>query len=203
MFIYYYFFTDQRLFSKQLEFCWMKCKIRGSMHSITSLFFLIKYMKDPLSLTLFLFVWSIFLLKNKDLGVILMSATADIRRYKDYFRDLGRGERVEVLEIPSSNQKDIFQWWVPYLEQVTAFLGSSPKLITSRYCSGPCPSMTNAEIKLEVHGFIYELVLHIYENELDIEKDILRVFTRIYSRNWANMVKLRVWTYVTTWLTIW
>ncbi|XP_022757974.1 DExH-box ATP-dependent RNA helicase DExH8 isoform X2 [Durio zibethinus] len=59
-----------------------------------------------------------FLLKNKDLRVVLMSATADIGRYKDYFRDLGRGERVEVLAIPSSNQKDIFQRQVSYLEQV-------------------------------------------------------------------------------------
>lgn len=46
-----------------------------------------------------------------------MSATADISRYRDYFKDLGRGERVEVLAIPSSNQKTMFQRSVSYLEQ--------------------------------------------------------------------------------------
>lgn len=46
-----------------------------------------------------------------------MSATADIARYKDYFKDLGRGERVEVLAIPTSNQKAIFQRRVSYLEE--------------------------------------------------------------------------------------
>lgn len=48
-----------------------------------------------------------------------MSATADIGRYRDYFRDLGRGERVEVLGIPSSNRKENFQRQVSYLEQVS------------------------------------------------------------------------------------
>lgn len=47
-----------------------------------------------------------------------MSATADIARYRDYFKDLGRNERVEVLAIPSSNQKTIFDRKVFYLEQV-------------------------------------------------------------------------------------
>lgn len=46
-----------------------------------------------------------------------MSATADISRYKDYFKDLGRGERVEVLAIPNSNEKTVFQRSVSYLEQ--------------------------------------------------------------------------------------
>lgn len=47
-----------------------------------------------------------------------MSATADTARYKDYFKDLGRGERVEVLAIPSSNNRSFFQKKVLYLEQV-------------------------------------------------------------------------------------
>ena len=47
-----------------------------------------------------------------------MSATADISRYRDYFKDLGRGERVEVLAIPSSGQHTIYQRRVSYLEQV-------------------------------------------------------------------------------------
>ena len=47
-----------------------------------------------------------------------MSATADITRYKEYFRDVGRGERVEVIAIPSSPRTSIFQRKVLYLEQV-------------------------------------------------------------------------------------
>lgn len=46
-----------------------------------------------------------------------MSATADISRYKGYFKDLGRDERVEVVAIPSSNQKTNFERRVIYLEQ--------------------------------------------------------------------------------------
>lgn len=42
-----------------------------------------------------------------------MSATADIARYKDYFKDLGR----DVLGIPNVGQKAIFQKRVSYLEE--------------------------------------------------------------------------------------
>lgn len=50
-----------------------------------------------------------------------MSATADITRYRDYFKELGRGERVEVVAIPSPDQRTIFQRRVLYLEQVKLF----------------------------------------------------------------------------------
>ncbi|KAF2315016.1 hypothetical protein GH714_037571 [Hevea brasiliensis] len=60
--------------------------------------------------------------------VVLMSATADFGRYRDYFKDLGRGERVEITE----------------------FLGISSESLATRYCSGPNPSMAAAEIKPEV-----------------------------------------------------
>lgn len=50
--------------------------------------------------------------------VVLMSATADISRYREYFKDLGRGEKVEVLAIPSAGKNTIFQRKVLYLEQV-------------------------------------------------------------------------------------
>lgn len=51
-----------------------------------------------------------------------MSATADITRYRDYFKDLGRGERVEVIAIPSAPQSNIFQRKVWYLGQVKLLL---------------------------------------------------------------------------------
>ncbi|GAV66945.1 DEAD domain-containing protein/Helicase_C domain-containing protein [Cephalotus follicularis] len=120
-----------------------------------------------------------FLRKNNGLRVVLMSATADINRYRDYFKDLGRDERVEVLGIPSSNQKTVFQRKVSYLEQISEFLGISSELMSLRYCSGPSPSMADAEIKPEVHKLIHDLVLHIHDNEPDIEKSIL-VFLPTY-----------------------
>ncbi|RWV98687.1 hypothetical protein GW17_00038447 [Ensete ventricosum] len=46
-----------------------------------------------------------------------MSATADITRYRDYFKDLGRDERVEVIAIPNAPQHYIFQRKVLYLDQ--------------------------------------------------------------------------------------
>lgn len=47
-----------------------------------------------------------------------MSATADIGRYREYFKDLGRDERVVVLAIPNPIEHIIFQRNVMYLEQV-------------------------------------------------------------------------------------
>jgi hypothetical protein len=52
-----------------------------------------------------------------------MSATADITRYKEYFRDIGRGERVEVIAVPTSPRTRIFQRKVLYLEQVNIIIG--------------------------------------------------------------------------------
>ena len=67
--------------------------------------------------------------------------------------------------------------------QVTNLLdidhGMKSELLCLRYCSSPSPSMANLEIKPEVHKLIHDLVLHIHENELDIEKSIL-VFRPTY-----------------------
>lgn len=132
-----------------------------------------------------------FLLKNKDLRVVLMSATADISRYREYFRDLGRGDRVEVLAIPSSNQKTIFQCSVAYLEQVANSLGISSELVQSIY-PGPDASTAKAYIKSEFHKLIHDLVLHIHENEPDIEKSILVFLPTYYSleQQWRLMKPL-------------
>ncbi|XP_028085537.1 DExH-box ATP-dependent RNA helicase DExH8 [Camellia sinensis] len=126
-----------------------------------------------------------FLLKNNDLRVVLMSATADISRYRDYFKDLGRGERVEVLAIPSSGQQTIYQRRVSYLEQVTELLGISSELPSLEYCSGPS-LVADADIKPEVHRLIHDLVLHIHKNEPDIEKSILVFLPTYYAleRQW-------------------
>lgn len=122
-----------------------------------------------------------FLLKNNDFRLVLMSATADISRYRDYFRDLGRGERVEVLAIPSSNQNMVFQRKVSYVDQVAESLGMSSEIMQSKYSSCLNPSEYNAYIKSELHVLIHELVLHIHKNEPDIEKSILVFLPTYYS----------------------
>ncbi|CAH2057623.1 unnamed protein product [Thlaspi arvense] len=119
-----------------------------------------------------------FLMKNNDLRVVLMSATADITRYRDYFKELGRGERVEVVAIPSPDQRTIFQRRVSYLEQVAGLLGVSSDL--SAYCPGPSPS-ADTEIKPELQNLIHDLILYIHEKEPDIEKSILVFLPTYYS----------------------
>ncbi|KAH7676621.1 RNA helicase protein [Dioscorea alata] len=114
-----------------------------------------------------------FLLKKSDFRLVLMSATADIARYRDYFKELGRGERVEVIAIPAAPKQNIFQRRVLYLEQVPLLLGVSSNTLMERYCSGSSPSSANADLKPEVHSLIHQLVLDIHANEPDIEKSIL------------------------------
>ncbi|XP_008235089.1 PREDICTED: DExH-box ATP-dependent RNA helicase DExH8 [Prunus mume] len=122
-----------------------------------------------------------FMMRNNNLRVVLMSATADIARYRDYFKDLGRGERVEVLAIPTSNQKAIFQRRVSYLEEVADLLNIDSESLSDSYCSGPSPSMAKADIKAKVHKLIHDLVLHIHEHEPDIEKSILIFLPTYYA----------------------
>ncbi|KAI4301411.1 hypothetical protein L6164_034693 [Bauhinia variegata] len=133
-----------------------------------------------------------FLLKKKDLRVVLMSATADISRYKDYFRDLGRGERVEVLAIPSSTRKTVFQRSVSYLEQVAESLGISSEVVYSQYFPSSNPSAADVNLKPELHKLIHDMVLHIHEEEPDIQKSIL-VFLPTYNsleKQWHLLKKL-------------
>ncbi|KAI4374342.1 hypothetical protein MLD38_012349 [Melastoma candidum] len=114
-----------------------------------------------------------FLLKNKSLRLVLMSATADIERYKRYFGDIGRDERVEVLAIPSSSQHTLYQRKVLYLEQITKLLGVNSESPSVEYCSGDSPSTSTANINPDVQKLIFKLVLQIHKTEPDIEKSIL------------------------------
>lgn len=59
-----------------------------------------------------------------------MSATADIARYREYFKDLGKDERVEVLAIPSSPQHTLHQQRVTYLEEVKYYISYFEEVIT-------------------------------------------------------------------------
>ncbi|RZC64026.1 hypothetical protein C5167_025787 [Papaver somniferum] len=53
--------------------------------------------------------------------------------------------------------------------------------LSSTYCSGPSPDSSDADIKPKVHKLIHDLVLHIHENEPDIEKSILVFLPTYYS----------------------
>ncbi|KAL5996141.1 hypothetical protein ACLOJK_026214 [Asimina triloba] len=120
-----------------------------------------------------------FMLKDNNLRLVLMSATADISRYKEYFKDLGRGERVEVLAIPTLPQKTNFQRKVFYLEQVAELLGISSEPSSALCNTGLSHCSSNAEMKPEEHKLIHDLVMRIHEDESDIEKSIL-VFLPTY-----------------------
>lgn len=120
-----------------------------------------------------------YLLKKCNLRVVLMSATADIARYRDYFGDLDRGERVEVLAIPSSGQDTVYQRKVSYIEQVAALLNMESEDTALKCCSGPSPLTAAADIEPEMHQLIHNLIIHIHKNEMDIEKGIL-VFLPTY-----------------------
>ncbi|KAK4717475.1 hypothetical protein R3W88_015813 [Solanum pinnatisectum] len=120
-----------------------------------------------------------YLLKKTDLRVVLMSATADIARYREYFRDLARGERVELLAIPSSGQDTIYQRKVSYIEQVAELLNMESEETALKCCSGPSPRAVAADIEPEMYQLILNLIVYIHKNEMDIEKGIL-VFLPTY-----------------------
>ncbi|KAF8724100.1 hypothetical protein HU200_021113 [Digitaria exilis] len=119
-----------------------------------------------------------FLMKKSDLRLVLMSATADITRYKEYFRDMERGERVEVIAIPNSPRTTIFQREVLYLEQIADIVKIHSQSLSTTYCSG-LDASADAELNHDVYELIHKLLLHIHQNEPDIGKSIL-VFLPTY-----------------------
>ncbi|KAF0919513.1 hypothetical protein E2562_029630 [Oryza meyeriana var. granulata] len=130
-----------------------------------------------------------FMMKKNDLRLILMSATADITRYKEYFRDIGRGERVEVIAIPSSPRSSIFQREVLYLEKIVGVLKMDSESLSTKYCSGPDAS-SDAGLKPDVYELIHKLLLHIHQNEPDIGKSILVFLPTYYAleQQWIRLL---------------
>uniref|UniRef100_A0A0D9UZ78 Zinc finger CCCH domain-containing protein 4 n=1 Tax=Leersia perrieri TaxID=77586 RepID=A0A0D9UZ78_9ORYZ len=130
-----------------------------------------------------------FMMKKNDLRLVLMSATADITRYKEYFRDIGRGERVEVIAIPSSPHSSIFQRKVLYLEQIVGILKMDSELLSAKYCSGP-DATADAGLKPDVYELIHKLLLHIHQNEPDIGKSILVFLPTYYAleQQWIRLL---------------
>jgi hypothetical protein len=119
-----------------------------------------------------------FMLRNNKIRLVLMSATADITRYRDYFKDLGKDERVEVIALPSSLvQRTLFQCRVMYLEQVLELLKKNPECLSDLESSKE--GRDEAYINDEVHYLIRDLVMHIHEQEQDLKNSIL-VFLPTY-----------------------
>lgn len=61
--------------------------------------------------------------------LVLMSATADFKRYEEYFSELGREERVEriyISNLAATVQSYLLQTKVKYLENVSCVASSSP-----------------------------------------------------------------------------
>nr|CAB3476753.1 unnamed protein product [Digitaria exilis] len=130
-----------------------------------------------------------FLMKKSDLRLVLMSATADITRYKEYFRDMERGERVEVIAIPNSPRTTIFQREVLYLEQIADILKIHSQSLSTTYCSG-LDASADAELNHDVYELIHKLLLHIHQNEPDIGKSILVFLPTYYAleQQWIRLL---------------
>ncbi|GJN41385.1 hypothetical protein PR202_gn00753 [Eleusine coracana subsp. coracana] len=120
-----------------------------------------------------------------------MSATVDITRYKEYFRDIGRGERVEVIAIPCSPHTSIFQRKVLYLDQIADILNINPQSLSTKYCNGPDAS-ADADLNSDVYELIHKLLLHIHHSEPDISKSILVFLPTYYAleQQWIRLLPL-------------
>lgn len=68
-----------------------------------------------------------------------------------------------------------------FFAQVAESLGISSELMHSKYSLGLDPFKADVNIKSELHNLIHDLVLHIHENEPDIEKSILVFLPTYYS----------------------
>ncbi|GJN37847.1 hypothetical protein PR202_gb26840 [Eleusine coracana subsp. coracana] len=123
--------------------------------------------------------------------LVLMSATVDITRYKEYFRDIGRGERVEVIAIPCSPHTSIFQRKVLYLDQIADILNINPQSLSTKYCNGPDAS-ADADLNSDVYELIHKLLLHIHHSEPDISKSILVFLPTYYAleQQWIRLLPL-------------
>ncbi|TVU22437.1 hypothetical protein EJB05_32131 [Eragrostis curvula] len=142
-----------------------------------------------------------FLMKKSDLSchnirvtldrLVLMSATVDITRYKEYFRDIGRGERVEVIAIPCSPCTSIFQRKVLYLEQIADILNINSQSLSTKYCNGLNAS-ADADLNCDVYELIHKLLLHIHQSENDISKSILVFLPTYYAleQQWIRLLPL-------------
>ncbi|KAI5062983.1 hypothetical protein GOP47_0021530 [Adiantum capillus-veneris] len=141
-----------------------------------------------------------FMLRNGNLRLVLMSATFDCDFYKDYFKDLDRGERVEIIPISGSSVDSSsvpYKCEVSYVEDVAAMLGDDK---TACFISELTSSSSDEVIHLDqqMHKMITSLVSHLHEEESDWKKNIL-IFLPTYKaleEQWSHLksrgLKLKV-----------
>ncbi|KAJ7297307.1 hypothetical protein O6H91_Y065900 [Diphasiastrum complanatum] len=133
-----------------------------------------------------------FMLRNSRIRLVLMSATADFNKYEEYFKEISRDERVEVIAIPSivsQLQQAMFECSVKYLEHVVGQLGQSSEhlhLIASIQKS-PAPFESGIDMGIAIQMLIRDWIMHLHKSEADIRKSVL-VFLPTYralERQWS------------------
>ncbi|EFJ25999.1 hypothetical protein SELMODRAFT_173103 [Selaginella moellendorffii] len=123
----------------------------------------------------------ILLFWNKNTRLVLMSATADFKRYENYFAELGETvEKVAVSNLASKIQQHLFQCSVKYLDQVLYIIFHSQHLsVMNSLEQNPSPFKTGTDIGMEIQHLIFHLIAHIHKDEPDRKKGIL-VFLPTY-----------------------
>eukprot|EP00250_Pteridium_aquilinum_P027313 c3464_g1_i1 orf=105-3227(+) len=116
-----------------------------------------------------------FMIRNGNIRLVLMSATFDCNFYKDYFKDLDRGERVEIIPISGSSADCLcvpYKCEVSYLEEVAAMLDdSSANCLLSELTSTSLDESVN--LGQQMQQMITNLVTHLHREEKDWKKNIL------------------------------
>ncbi|EFJ14408.1 hypothetical protein SELMODRAFT_423539 [Selaginella moellendorffii] len=115
-------------------------------------------------------------------SLVLMSATADFKRYENYFAELGETvEKVAVSNLASKIQQHLFQCSVKYLDQVVQQLGNKEEHLSvmNSLEQNPSPFKNGTDIGMEIQHLIFDLIAHIHKDEPDRKKGIL-VFLPTY-----------------------
>lgn len=124
------------------------------------------------------------MLRNPKIRLVLMSATADFKRYEEYFSELGREERVERIYIPNlaaTVQSHLLQTKVKYLENVVEQLGNRPEHlgVLDDLSMNRSPAVHGTDIGSATLNLIRDLVVEFHASEPDISKGVL-VFLPTY-----------------------
>ncbi|KAH7425194.1 hypothetical protein KP509_11G043600 [Ceratopteris richardii] len=115
-----------------------------------------------------------FMMRNGNIRLVLMSATFDCELYKNYFKDVDRGERLEIIPIshPTGDETCIlYKCQVSYLEEVTSMLSGSEAECLLSELTLPL-DVESIGLGQQMQGIISDLVSHLHA-ESDLGKNIL------------------------------
>ncbi|KAG0553883.1 hypothetical protein M758_12G048900 [Ceratodon purpureus] len=135
------------------------------------------------------------MLRNPKIRLVLMSATADFKRYEEYFSELGREERVEriyIANLAATVQSHLLQTKVKYLENAVEQLGNRPEHvgILDDMTMNRSPAVQGTDIGGATLNLIRDLVVQFHATEPDISKGVL-VFLPTYRSLEQQWVLLR------------